>query len=607
MQILYSPVGSGAGKRALIAYDASSASTGLGVPSSGNNVPFVSSFQPTYGYPNLQFIGSDDIWNATDATNYAAGPAKDIGGNVIQMPALAGAVVVAFNGKDGAGNLLNIANAVPAGATADKTTYGYPGAYSGLNLTRKAVCGIFTGHITAWNDPELTKANNNTVLGTGQITVAHRSDGSGTNFLFTNALYRQCEGVSGPINTTDALSATPSVRSWEFRFSDHSAAACPDVFYRAANTIDWPDFSGTATNGCGVTLTPPAGSKFVPANGNGGMKTTIESTNGAIGYSTTDYSQPVLSTGMKVANVQSQYDVDNATGAFQWPSPQRILNTMAASNPIFPDANARANPLNWSSQGQVPNPGTPDSYPIAGFTWIDMYQCYNPSRSGGGTLTNLENYLGFHYYDTHAAQIINSAGPATDGRSLAARHRWRSVGPGLHEQVRRLIGPFEALSQARRAPGFAGCIFLSASDQLRLANRSGSRASTGQSRSMRATPNRRKSARVPPRLRRHDHARLVLLKREAGLPRVPLTRRGRSQPQLDRSDSFKPRPPALRSPRGTRRSAPDVRRSRRPGRARTAGGPSSCASRRPRRFRASVCSVATFGLDRRDPTGPDLI
>ncbi|WP_187437391.1 substrate-binding domain-containing protein [Bradyrhizobium rifense] len=413
MQILYSPVGSGAGKRALIAYDASSAATGLGVPSASNNVPFVSSFQPTYGYPNLQFIGSDDIWNETDAANYAAGPAKAIGGNAIQMPALAGAVVIAFNGKDGAGTTLNIANAVPAGATADKTTFGYPGAYSGLNLTRKAVCGIFTGHITAWNDPELTKANNNTVLGTGQITVEHRSDGSGTNFLFTNALYRQCQGISGPINTTDALSATPSVRSWEFRFSDHANTACPDVFFRASNTIDWPDFTGTATNGCGVTLTPPSGSKFVGANGNGGMKSAIESTNGAIGYSTTDYSQPVLSTGMKVANVQSQYDVDNATGAFQWPSPTRILNTMAAANPIFPDANARANPLNWSSQGQVPNPGTPNSYPIAGFTWIDMYQCYNASRSGGGTLSNFENYLGFHYYDSHAAAIINSAGFAT--------------------------------------------------------------------------------------------------------------------------------------------------------------------------------------------------
>jgi hypothetical protein len=158
MQLLYAPVGSGAGKRALIAYDASSAATGLGVPSASNTVPFVSSFQPTYGYPNLQFIGSDDIWNETDAANYAASATKNIGGNVIQMPALAGAVVIAFNGKDGAGSPLNIANAVPAGATADKTTFGYPGNYSGLNLTRKAVCGIFTGHITAWNDPELTKA-----------------------------------------------------------------------------------------------------------------------------------------------------------------------------------------------------------------------------------------------------------------------------------------------------------------------------------------------------------------------------------------------------------------------------------------------------------------
>ena len=72
MQMLYSPVGLGAGKRALIAHDASSAGTGLGVPSASNNVPFVSSFQPTYGYPNLQFIGSDDILDEEEKSRRAA-------------------------------------------------------------------------------------------------------------------------------------------------------------------------------------------------------------------------------------------------------------------------------------------------------------------------------------------------------------------------------------------------------------------------------------------------------------------------------------------------------------------------------------------------------
>jgi ABC-type phosphate transport system substrate-binding protein len=414
-QFLYAPVGSGAGKRGLINRDYTNASTGMGTPASGNNVPFVSSIWPTYPYPGVQFIGSDDPWTATDAASYTAANRPAQFGKVIQLPSLAGAVVIAFNGKDANGTTnLAISGSEPAGAVTDRTNFGYPGTYSGLRLTRKAVCGIFTGHITAWNDPELTASNGGTPLGTGQITVVHRSDGSGTNFLFTNALYHQCEGISGPINTADALTATPHTRSWEFRFSDTtSAAACPDVFFRAANTTAWPDATGTAKDACANVLTPPTGSNFVAQSGNGNVKATIESTPGSIGYSTTDYAQPVLASGMKVANVQSQYDVDNNTGAFQWPSPVTVANTMATTNPQFPNATSLGNPLSWSSQGVAPNPGTPNSYPIAGFTWLDIYQCYDPARSGGGTLATLGNYLNFHYYDTRAAAIINAAGFAT--------------------------------------------------------------------------------------------------------------------------------------------------------------------------------------------------
>lgn len=403
MWILYAGVGSGGGKRALRNHNgSSSATTGLGPVNAA--VPYLDSVvQPSYGYPSVQFIGSDDPWTKADADAYAGSAGEAVGGGVIQMPALAGAVVVAFNGKDGNGNALAL-GAAPTGAAADKAALGYPGNYSGLKLTRKALCGIFTGHITAWNDPELTSANGG-VIGTGQITVIRRSDGSGTNFLFTQALYRQCQGVSGPINTADALSGTPHVRSWEFKFPDTTASACPDVFYRAANTIAWPGVSA-----CGTATPLPADAVFTGAAGNGGVKTAIENTNGAIGYSTTDYSQPVLASGMQVANIQSEFDLNNNTGAFQWPSPTRITNAMAAASPIFPDDNAIANPVNWSTQGQVPNPGTPESYPLVGFTWLDFYQCYDTSGDRASTHNNMLFYLGFHYYDSHAEDIIKSAG-----------------------------------------------------------------------------------------------------------------------------------------------------------------------------------------------------
>src|SRR5262249_27423586 len=56
-----------------------------------------------------------------------------------------------------------------------------------------------------------------------------------------------------------------------------------------------------------------------------------------------------------------------------------IASTTAAMQSVTPtfDSTTRGNPLAWSLQGVVPNPTGQDAYPIAGFTWIDLYTCYN--------------------------------------------------------------------------------------------------------------------------------------------------------------------------------------------------------------------------------------
>jgi phosphate transport system substrate-binding protein len=57
-----------------------------------------------------------------------------------------------------------------------------------VKLTRKAYVGIFLGEIKKWNDPEIAKANPDVKLPEKDITVVHRSDGSGTTFVFTQHL-----------------------------------------------------------------------------------------------------------------------------------------------------------------------------------------------------------------------------------------------------------------------------------------------------------------------------------------------------------------------------------------------------------------------------------
>ena len=57
-----------------------------------------------------------------------------------------------------------------------------------LKFTPEALAGIFLGKITNWNDPALSKANPTVKLPSQPIIVIHRSDGSGTTFIWTDYL-----------------------------------------------------------------------------------------------------------------------------------------------------------------------------------------------------------------------------------------------------------------------------------------------------------------------------------------------------------------------------------------------------------------------------------
>ncbi len=57
-----------------------------------------------------------------------------------------------------------------------------------IKLTGELVAEIFMGKITKWNDPKLVALNKGVKLPDQAITVVHRSDGSGTTFIFTNYL-----------------------------------------------------------------------------------------------------------------------------------------------------------------------------------------------------------------------------------------------------------------------------------------------------------------------------------------------------------------------------------------------------------------------------------
>ena len=103
------------------------------------------------------------------------------------------AQTVDFGASDGPMSDENLGKApgkilhIPTVAGAVVLTYNLPGNPA-LKLDGDTIGGIFLGQIKKWNDPKLTALNPGTKLPDQEIVVVHRSDGSGTTFIFTDYL-----------------------------------------------------------------------------------------------------------------------------------------------------------------------------------------------------------------------------------------------------------------------------------------------------------------------------------------------------------------------------------------------------------------------------------
>ncbi len=74
-----------------------------------------------------------------------------------------------------------------------------------LNFTPEALAGIFLGTITRWNDPELARANPGAPLPPANIVVIHRSDGSGTTFVWTDYLSKASAAWKSKVGSGTAV------------------------------------------------------------------------------------------------------------------------------------------------------------------------------------------------------------------------------------------------------------------------------------------------------------------------------------------------------------------------------------------------------------------
>jgi phosphate transport system substrate-binding protein len=89
---------------------------------------------------------------------------------------------------------------------ADVPVYNIPGVDASLKFTGPLLADIFLGKVTKWNDAALTKLNPGVQLPPTDITVVHRSDGSGTTYIWVDYLakvspeWKQKVGVATSVN-----------------------------------------------------------------------------------------------------------------------------------------------------------------------------------------------------------------------------------------------------------------------------------------------------------------------------------------------------------------------------------------------------------------------
>jgi phosphate transport system substrate-binding protein len=240
--------------------------------------------------------------------------------NTVTIPDTIGAVVIGYN--------------IPI-----NSTYSI---HSGLQLNSTVAAEIFQGNITYWDDSRILVLNRNLPGGVTmphqQITIVHRSDSSGTTFVFSGYL------ASSPVWKLGA--ASKSFNNW------------------------------------------PLGA--IGANGNPGVASVIQGTKGAVGYVELDYA---LSASPPIYYA---YMYNSAGNTYIQPS----LSTTTLAVTSAPTLPTGDNATGWQSVNLL-NSSNPGAYPIVTFSYIMVFKELNVygSAMNLARAQDLLNYLWFMVHD----------------------------------------------------------------------------------------------------------------------------------------------------------------------------------------------------------------
>ena len=148
-------------------------------------------------------------------------------------------------------------------------TYNIPGVNASLNFTGEALAGIFLGRIAKWNDPAIADANKGVTLPAEDIVVVHRSDGSGTTYVWTDYLSKISEewktkvGKSTSVNWPVGLGGKGNEGVTGTIKNTPNSIGYVELIYAEANNIPY----GNVKNPAGVFVKASLGGVTAAAAG----------------------------------------------------------------------------------------------------------------------------------------------------------------------------------------------------------------------------------------------------------------------------------------------------------------------------------------------------
>jgi len=138
-------------------------------------------------------------------------------------------------------------------------TYNVPGVSGALNFTPEALAGIFLGKITKWNDPAISGANKGVNLPGNDIVVVHRSDGSGTTYIWTDYLSKVSDEWKNKVGKGTSI-------NWPVGLGGKGSEGVTGLIKQTPNTIGYVELIYAAQNNVLYGAVKNAAGSFVKAD-----------------------------------------------------------------------------------------------------------------------------------------------------------------------------------------------------------------------------------------------------------------------------------------------------------------------------------------------------